>query len=70
MTITTPEAIEALCDRLTLMADQGDFGRGPDPNDFRRVTVSILRTLSAENARLREALDIRTAARTALQENK
>lgn len=53
----TRAEIEGLCERLTLMADQGDFGRPPDPTDVRRRAATALRAMLAREQAMREALE-------------
>lgn len=41
-----------IVDRLLLNADNGDFGRKPDPTDYRRVAAGEILALRAEVERL------------------
>jgi hypothetical protein len=66
-TDTIDEAIKALSstdgddgelvERLLFMADQGDFGRKPDPQDIRRIAANRISSLNARLSEMREALE-------------
>jgi hypothetical protein len=66
-TDTIDEAIKALSstdgddgelvERLLFMADQGDFGRKPDPQDIRRIAANRISSLNARLSGMREALE-------------
>ncbi len=45
MTSPDEQRLLELADRLTFMADQGDYGRKPDKNDTRRRAAASLRAI-------------------------
>jgi hypothetical protein len=51
------QTIPLLVEKLRLMADQGDYGRKPDPQDVRRRAADALLSMLDEMERLREALE-------------
>lgn len=54
--MTRSEA-ERLVERLILMADQGDYGRKPDPTDVRRRAATLITTLTQRVEELERALE-------------
>ena len=61
--------VEAVKVRLLLMADQGDYGRKPDPSDVRRVAADLLSRQSQQILELREALVMAVAEMEAIRPN-
>jgi hypothetical protein len=55
--MTDTPNLRAIVDRLNLMADQGDYGRKPDPSDVRRQAASAITALQARVVELEEGLE-------------